>query len=90
MGLILNWFRAEGKISAGIVEAFLDEGVGRAPVGESPHYVMSLATRRPLYLVGAFGGAAHAVIETLEGDGPRLADAMKNVTGARTDYQVVG
>jgi hypothetical protein len=42
---------------------------------------MSLATRRPLYLVGAFGGAAHAVIEALEGDGSRLMAAMKNATG---------
>ena len=39
---------------------------------------MSLATRRPLFLVGAFGGATRAVIDALEGDGSRLTDAMKN------------
>ena len=42
---------------------------------------MSLATQQPLYLVGAFGGAAHAVIEALEGDASRLTVAMNNATG---------
>lgn len=49
---------------------------------------MSLVTGQPLYLVGAFGGAASAVIEALEGDGSRLSDVMRNTTGATETIRV--
>jgi len=41
---------------------------------------MSLASGRPLFLIGAFGGAAAAVIAALQGNASRLADEMREAT----------
>lgn len=40
---------------------------------------MSLVRRKPLFLVGAIGGAAHAVIEALKGNDEALRRTMANV-----------
>ncbi len=87
----LAWTRGLTAMRAQMTEACLARlAIGGKLTGFSGIYPgiveeawMSLASGRPLYLVGTFGGAAAAVIDTLQGDASCLTDAMQNATDSQ-------
>jgi hypothetical protein len=76
-GLTAMRAQMTGDVAARIaIGGKLDKYMGLYP-GVVEEAWMSLMTRQPLYLVGAFGGATHALIEALQGDAASLSQALE-------------